>query len=246
MISTAEFDVDYKNITTKMKDQAINDLDAYLPNIRPIGPVDYVFIGMEPSLGRWARNAEEARLKVETGFCNFTSSIEDFILHYCIQNYLCRHEERYHITDLSKGAMLGNKAAIDRIGRYDRWYDLLVAEMDIVAPRAAVFALGRAVKQQLAYRHFSKSVTKVIHYSPLAARARMAGIVGYEHVFSDFQKGMTLDSILATAEVVLKAAVPNILRDETLKRLAMKKQLTSFQQMLIFNYKLAFESFKAP
>ena len=25
----------------------------FLPNVEPIGPVDYVLVGMEPSLGRW-------------------------------------------------------------------------------------------------------------------------------------------------------------------------------------------------
>ena len=31
------------------------DGDVYLPNFTPSGPVDAVLIGMEPSLGWWAR-----------------------------------------------------------------------------------------------------------------------------------------------------------------------------------------------
>ena len=27
----------------------------FLPNVEPTAPVDYVLVGMEPSLGRWAR-----------------------------------------------------------------------------------------------------------------------------------------------------------------------------------------------
>lgn len=240
-----DFHTSYQTLADQMKRRAKEDGDAYLPNIKPIGPVDYVFIGMEPSLGKWARTADEARSKVDAGFCNFTSSIEDFILHFCIQRYLCEHEQRYHLTDLSKGAMLVNDAAIDRTRRYDLWFELLLAEIDVVAPGAEVFAVGNAVKQQLERRHFSAPFTQVMHYSPLAARARKAGIVGQEIFFEEFGKTMTLDAVLATADVVLKAAVPNIFRDETLKRLAKQKQLTASQQMLIFNYKLAFESFKA-
>jgi hypothetical protein len=240
-----DFHASYQHLATQMKGLAEKDGDAYLPNIKPIGPVDYVFIGMEPSLGKWARTVDEARSKVDAGFCNFTSSIEDFILHFCIQHYLCGHEQRYHLTDLSKGAMLVNNAAIDRTERYDRWFELLLAEIDVVAPGAEVFAVGNAVKQQLERRHFPKPFTQVMHYSPLAARARKAGIVGHEDIFEEFGKVMTLDAVLATADVVPKAAVPNIFRDETLKRLAKKKQLSTSQQMLIFNYELAFESFKA-
>ena len=33
----------------------------FLPNVTPQGPVDYVLVGMEPSLGRWARTKEDGR-----------------------------------------------------------------------------------------------------------------------------------------------------------------------------------------
>ena len=240
-----DFHTSYQNLATQMKARAEKDGDAYLPNIKPIGPVDYVFIGMEPSLGKWARTADEARSKVDAGFCNFTTSIEDFILHFCIQHYLCGHEQRYHLTDLLKGAMLVNNAAIDRTERYDRWFELLLAEIDVVAPGAEVFAVGNAVKQQLERRHFSKPFTQVMRYSPLASRARKAGIVGLEDSFEAFRRTMNLDAVLGLAEVVLDAAVPNVFRDETLKRLGKKKHLTASQHMLIFNYRLAFDAVKA-
>ena len=42
-------------------------LGIYLPNVRPIGPVDYVLVGMEPSLGGWAENQSDARKKIDDG-----------------------------------------------------------------------------------------------------------------------------------------------------------------------------------
>ena len=56
-----------------MRIQAEADGNVFLPNPEPEGPVDYVLICMEPSLGRWARNAEEARVRVKEGFKNFVS-----------------------------------------------------------------------------------------------------------------------------------------------------------------------------
>lgn len=229
-----------------MKALADIDGDAYLPNIKPVAPVDYVFICMEPSLGRWAKTVDAARIKVEAGFLNFTSSIEDFILHYCIRTYLCESTQQYHLTDVSKGAMLGDLANKARTERYDRWNQLLLKELDIVARSGAgIFAVGNAVTQHLERREFQRPFTQVIHYSPLAGRARIAGIVGHENDFEKLKITMTLKSVLDTAEMVLAASVPEVFLDETLKRLRMKTQFTESQQMLIFNYKLAFELFKA-
>ena len=111
----------YRKLEARMKGLAKADGDVFLPNPEPLRPVEYIFVCMEPSLGRWARSANEARAKVEAGFRNFLSSIEDFILHFCIQQYLCEPTQRYHITDLSKGAMLVARAGVARTQRYDRW-----------------------------------------------------------------------------------------------------------------------------
>jgi hypothetical protein len=229
-----------------MKVLAEADGDVFLPNPEPVGPVEYVFVCMEPSLGRWARSADEARAKVAAGFRNFLSSIEDFILHFCIQQYLCASTQRYHMTDLSKGAMLVQRAGVARIQRYDRWYGLLVEELDLVAtPGAGIVAVGNAVARHLERRAFPKPFTTVIHYSGLAARARAAGIVGHEDRFEEFKSSVSLQCVLATAEDVLMAsAVPASFRDETLARLA-QSQLSETRQQLIFNYKLAFEAMRS-
>jgi hypothetical protein len=98
---------------------AVDD-DVYLPNFTPTGPVDAVLIGMEPSLGWWARTPETAAPKIAGGFRNFMWSPEDFILHYSARRSLCSAGGTYHITDISKGAMTVEKARIDRRARYAR------------------------------------------------------------------------------------------------------------------------------
>jgi hypothetical protein len=233
----------YRELEARMKVLAEANGDVFLPNLQPLGPVEYVFVCMEPSLGKWARSADEARSKVEAGFQNFMSSIEDFILHFCIQQYLCAPTQRYHMTDLSKGAMLVERAGVARTQRYDSWYGLLVEELDLVAKSGSgIFAVGNAVAQYLERRAFPRPFTKVIHYSGQAARARIAGIVGREDSFEEFRSSVSLERVLATAEDVLMASVvPASFRDETLARLA-KCKLTESRQQLIFNYKLAFEA----
>jgi hypothetical protein len=223
-----------------MRALAEDDRDVFLPNPEPPGPVDHVFICMEPSLGSWARSPEEARAKVEAGFRNFVLSIEDFILHFSIRQYLCRPGQRYYITDLSKGAMLVTRAGVARTQRYDRWYPLLLEELDLVAASGAhVFAVGGRVAEYLSGRFF-RPFTKVIHYSGLARAARAAGIVGHEASFAQFRGSVSLDRVLATAEEVLKESVPATFQEETLNRLA-PRQLSESDLQLIFNYKLSFE-----
>jgi hypothetical protein len=238
-----DFRAAYRELEARMKALAEADGDVYLPNPKPLGPVEYVFVCMEPSLGSWARSADEARSKIEAGFQNFINSIEDVILHFCIRQYLCKPTQRYHITDLSKGAMLVERAGVARTQRYDRWYGLLLKELDLVATSGAgIFAVGNVVAEHLQRRAFPRPFTKVIHYSGVAARARAAGIVGREGGFEQFRSSVQLERLLATAEdVLIASAVPGSFRDETLARLA-RSQLSESRQQLIFNYKLAFEA----
>jgi hypothetical protein len=224
-----------------MKALAEADGDIFVPNPELSGPVDYVFVCMEPSLGWWARAPDEARAKVEAGFRNFLFSIEDFILHFCIKHYLCEGTQRYHITDLSKGAMTTKRAGIARSDRYERWYGLLLEEVDLVsASDAGIFAVAQAVARHLERHAFPRSFTTVIHYSGQAAVARAAGIVGHEASFEQFRGSVSLERLLATAEEVLDESVPARFRDETLARLV-RADLSESRQQLIFNYKHAFE-----
>jgi len=111
-IDSSSFHIAYRELEERMKALAEADGDVFLPNPEPDGPVQYVLICMEPSLGWWACSAGHARSRVEAGFRNFLFSIEDFIVHFSARRYLCGPEERYHITNLSKEAML-----VDRLSR---------------------------------------------------------------------------------------------------------------------------------
>jgi len=241
-----DFSRAYRKLEERMKIQAEADGDVFLPSPEPEAPAQYVLICMEPSLGRWARSAQEARAKVRAGFRNFLSSMEDFIVHFCARHYLCGPAQRYHITDVSKGAMLVSRARAQRGERYDRWYDLLLDELDLVATRDAVMvAVGRAVAQFLERKGFARPLRCVIHYSGQAARARACGVIGQEDRFETFRGSVSLEDLVTTAEQVLKSAhVPSEMRDETLSRLRRGK-LTIPRERLIFNYKLAFESVRS-
>ena len=116
---------------------------VYLPNLAPQGPVDFVLVAMEPSTGGGA-----GELKKGKAFSpkNFSGSVEDFILHCCIREYLCGGGRTYHLTDLSKGAMLTRHAADKPEERYRRWYPLLKKELKLVAkPNAPMIAIGNVV-----------------------------------------------------------------------------------------------------
>jgi hypothetical protein len=238
------FHTAYRELEGRMKVQAEAD-GAVFPNPQPLGPVQYVLICMEPSLGWWAPTAEVARSRLAAGLRNFLFSIEDHILQFCIRRYLCGVGERYHITDLSKGAMLVSGAGRDRIARYDRWYPLLEEEIDLCTTSGGrLIAVGKAVFDYLQPRVPRRPLSQIIHYSGQAAAARARGIVGHEDSFQVFKDSVSLEDVIATTRNVFNSTgMSPELRDGFLSRL-MKSRLTDSRRKLIFNYKLAFESMK--
>ncbi len=245
MLRSDSFDRAYDELESRFRALAESEDTIFLPNPRPGGPVDYVLICMEPSLGRWARSAPDAYARVAAGFRNFLSSVEDFILHLAARRFLCSPDKRYHVTDLSKGAMLVGHADRDRTARYDRWYGALQEELELVArPNAGIIAVGKLVAQHLRRRGFSRPFTQVIHYSGQAAKARKAGVLGKEEQFRAFAKTMTHADLLDTASQVLQeSGMPASMRNETLKRLV-ESELSDSRLQLLFVYKLAFESLR--
>ena len=168
------------------------------------------------------------------------------MLHFCIRRNLCRVSERYHITDLSKGAMLVSEARRERTSRYNEWYPLLQDEIDLCTTSSGrLIAVGKEVFNYLEPRLSPRPITQIIHYSGQAAAARARGIVGREDSFQAFKDSVSLEDVIATARDVFNSAgTPPELRDEFLSRL-MNSRLTDSRRRLIFNYKLAFESMKS-
>ena len=158
----------------------------YLPNVKPTSPVDYVVVGMEPSLGRWADNLDHARNKIDDGFRNFCG-VE--ILHFPIKEYLLRDGETYYLTDLAKGAMMTKSLYAGSTEKYEAWYPLLERELDLVAkPGAKVIAIGSKVdwflsKKNLCGRVYAGSIP---HYSTQAAGHRGKEIEARKKEYENF------------------------------------------------------------
>ena len=240
MPTDGDFQTAYSALEDQMKALAEAQGDVFLPNPRPASPVQYVLVAMEPSLG--GRSPDEVRAMVRAGARNFVSSMEDFILHLAARRYLCRPTERYHVTDLAKGAMPVRRAQAQG-RRYDAWLPLLRAELDLVsAPGARVIAVGAAVHGYLERVGLGRPLARVLHYSGQAARARAAAIKGHEEGFRAFRDSVSLADVLGTAgDVLATAGVPPAIRDETLCRVRTGR-LTTSRQQLLFHYKTAFEA----
>ena len=70
-----------------------------VPNFTPSGPADYVLVAMEPSTG--VPGGHDGQVSEPP--LNFSWSVEDFILHYCVRHYLRRSGESYHLTGPGEG-----------------------------------------------------------------------------------------------------------------------------------------------
>lgn len=231
----------YRELEERMRTLAEKEDNVYVQNPRPNGQAQYVFICMEPSLG--GSSPEELQARIDAGGRNFLNSVEDFLLHFAARRYLCDSGERYHITDVSKGAMTVNQANVSRRKRYDRWYSLLQEEVDLVAmPDAYCFAVGRAVSDFLSERDFQHPFSYLLHYSPQAARARNKGVEGRETRFEAFRGTVSIEDVITEAEQALdEAGLPDRFRDEALARLE-DSRLTPSRKKLLFNYQIAFQA----
>lgn len=239
------FGDDYAALEREFKRQVEKDnkelgiKSLFLPNISPEGPVDFVLIAQEPSLGRasWDKAVEN----IKQGDQNFSGSFEDFILHFCIREYLCRGGKGYHLTDLAKGAMAVKVADAKRKERYERWYPLLEKELRLVAkPGAQIISIGGKVEDFLKKKKLDWP--RILHYSQQAAgfrgKAAKADPVG----FRKFCTTVSREKIERVAEEVLEGGgVGADLKEEKLKRLKGGSGLTESRKKLMFDYKVDFE-----
>lgn len=196
---------------------------VYLPTVMPSGPVDYVLVAMEPSMG--GKSKDEVQKQVDDGLRNFCNSTEDFILHFCARNYLCRDGETYHITDLAKGTMPTQVKAAGNAEKYADWYLLFEKELDLIAkPGARIISIGKPVGRFLSGKGLHGHVGTILHYSPLAASHRGRAIVGQEAEYAQFASSIhELPKGSGWSEP--KEAIP----------------LLESRKQLVFNYKVSFE-----
>jgi hypothetical protein len=239
------FETRYRELVLRMKAQAEADGDIFLPNPKPSGPVDYALICMEPSLGRWAPTPEIASERIKEGFRNFIYSLEDFILHFCASRYLCGEGERYFVTDVSKGAMLVDRAGTERAERYNRWHSLLEEELALLLHESgSMIVVGNAVKKHFLDRGI-REFTTIMHYSGQAAAGRNAAIRGKEKDFGEFRGTVSLGDVINNADEYMQSCgIPWGIRTEVRERLS-STSLTDSRQKLMFIYKTAFEEIRS-
>ena len=181
-----ELEREFEN-QVKRDNQRFGFESIFLPNVTPGGPVDYVLVGMEPSLGRWARDLEDARRKIEAeDFRNFQGTPKNSVIHYCIKNYLCPDGETYYLTDLAHGAMLTTSLGAGSRDKYEDWYPLFEKELGLVAkPGARIISIGTRVGGFLSDKVLYGHAGTIPHYSNNATRFRGREVAGRE---DDFQK----------------------------------------------------------
>jgi hypothetical protein len=208
----------------------------FLPNVEPIGPVDYVLVGMEPSLGRWARGKgksrlEDAQKRIDQGFRNFCGV---WILHNPVRTYLCQDGESYYVTDLAKGAMLTNEKSAGSEKKYDEWYPLLEKELGLVAkPDAKIISIGNMVGQFLSKKGLYGHVGTIPHYSGRAARYWGKEIEGTKRKSEYKQFAARIQAISGCS------CSPN--RGCERDAEPVKATPTEPQRRLLFDYKVRFE-----
>jgi len=224
------FEQAYATLEEKFRRQVARDEErwcvesVYLPTVVPSGPVDFVLVAMEPS-SMGARSKDETQRLIDEGFRNFCNSTEDFILHFCARNYLCRNGETYHVTDLAKGTMPTKAKAAGNPAKYEDWYPLFKKELGLVAkPNARIISFGKAVGQFLAGKRLSGHVCTILHYSPQAASHRGRAIVGREAEYRQFASSLhEIPQGHGWSEP--KEAIP----------------LSESRKQLVFTYKVCFE-----
>ena len=246
------FSEQYAALEVKFKAQVDRDNEDFKPhgfeskflaNIAPKGQVDYILVAMEPSFGGGSGKSTHGK---ELDNRNFAGSLEDFILHYCANKYLCKGTPSYHLTDLSKGAMPVARASGSlalRYERYKRWYPLLCEEIKLVArPNALIIPVGYVVRDFLEVQGTQNLTDEILHYSQSAARHRPKKAECHPEQFAEFKKTVDMSHIEATVRRVMEdAELDSDEPDKTWDRLQSGSGLTKSRKQLMFTYKCQFE-----
>ena len=178
---------------------------------------------------------------------NFCGSIYDFIFHYCIRNYLCKEDQTYYLTDLSKGAMSVKQATATSRETYKRWYPLLVEELNLMAKSEGthIIAIGRKVQTFLRKRTEFERIDWVSHYSRNATPYKIKAIQPCINEFPGFAETLNFDDVLNTTEDVLnRAGYSEASREDKHRKLLKGARFTNARKKSVFCYKKRFEELK--
>ena len=204
------FNDDYALLERKFQEQVIADNkelgieSSYTPNFKPPGPVDYILVATEPSTGVPSKRNEEAAEEP----LNFSWSVEDFILHYCIRNYLCSKSETYHLTDLAKGGMRNEDAAKQPTERHNRWYPLLEEELRLLTKqgKTRLIAIGKVAGDFLRDKYLCADLQRVLHYTRTAASHRRKKIAPWINSFPEYRDSFSKEDFDRSIAQVFKDA----------------------------------------
>ena len=143
---------------------------GYLPNFTPSGPVDYILVAMEPSTGVHGGHEGQA----PESSLNFSWSVEDFILHYCAREYLCRRGETITLRISPRAACPSRmQNATDKRGMKGG-IPCCGGSLPLLqtTEKTRLIAVGKVVEDFLKKKGLCKQVERVLHYSPAAASHR--------------------------------------------------------------------------
>lgn len=200
---------EYTELEKEMKRQVDRDnkdsciQSTYLPCITPKGKVDFIFVAMEPRIERWIPFVKFEEL-CSRGFVNFIGDMYCATVHYSIWRALDIHDiSRYHITDLSKGAMSTKYAEVERNERYNRWKPLLKKEIGILSEtnKTQVIAFGGEASKTV--REITgEDPLKLLHYGKTCDKfglfkKRIEKNAQWEQEYAAMDKGKLKKEIVA-------------------------------------------------
>ena len=213
----------------------------YVHNFVPRERVDYILIAMEPSCGVPGDDDIESTQIAR----NFSWSVEDFLFHYSIREYLCQDGETYHLTDLAKGGMTVKDASKHRRWRYERWYPLLEKELRLLSKLEGVriIAVGNQVARFLNRKPVGEGMKKVRHYSRVALSGIDKAIQNWREQFNQFSQSFDETSF----RQVFEKSIGDVLHDAEMDTYVYhrpegdgKCRLTESRKKLLFYYKTTF------
>ncbi len=245
------FREEYAKLERSFQEQVENDNrelginSSYVHNFIPLGLVDFVLVAMEPSTGVPGTDMPNPTQIAR----NFSWSVEDFILHYCIKEYLCLDGETYHLTDLAKGGMKTKSADKQRQARYDRWYPLLEKELRLLTKQGGtrLIAIGNVVADFLTKKQPCDRVEKVLHYTPTAASHRNKKIQRWREQFAEFSQSVETNALKKAFDTSIK----DVLNDAGMSSYIPYRpqggkpyELTESRKKLMFYYKHRFSELR--
>ena len=255
------FSQKYEELERKFCEQVQKDFDCHglesgmLRNIQPDGPADFILIAQEPAkrehplTGKRPSDWERIKHNENRNFCGH---IYDFMFHFCVRNYLCKKDQTYYLTDLSKGAMSVKQASDTSPKTYKRWYPLLLEELDLMAKpgQTQIIAIGRKVQAFLTRSDKCgkfEGIDWVAHYSQNALPYRIRAIKPHLCEFEEgFRQTLDFNCILKTTEnVLVRAGYSEKSRQKKRQELCKGSRLTTARKKSIFYYKKRFEELKA-